>query len=227
MYSDCFINFMVPNMFCNPAAVVRFLLFLFWSRCFNKYIFLRHKRETYAVLDVSNRCCCGWRQNQNAKKSCSLLSLVFIFFICEQYKNAICPNALCLFFQYIKHYFTALLLFFLDLFLLGTFSGKQMELVALKVRHIWTAVNALHCSNLRLQYNKRLHVASKRFAENYHLMLHFPSALQNVLALISSCSRQLFSSKSSTTQPAGIISQHFKLSMVPKSFCYYIALQYN
>lgn len=25
MYSDCFINFMIRNIFCNPAAVVRFL----------------------------------------------------------------------------------------------------------------------------------------------------------------------------------------------------------
>lgn len=216
-------------LICSAILQLLFVFFCFCSgvdALINTFFYGTKGKPTQCLMCLADVAVGGGR-TRTQRSPAPFSPWCLFFFICEQHKNAICPNALCLFFQYIKHYFTALLLFFLDLFLLGTFSGKQMELVALKVRHIWTAVNALHCSNLRLQYNKGLHMASKRFAENYHLMLHFPSALQNVLVLISSCSRQLFSSKSSTTQSAGIISQHFKLSMVPKSFCYYIALQYN
>lgn len=50
VYSGFFINFMIHNMFCNPAAVVGFLLFLFWSLCFNKYIFYSTKAKPTQCL---------------------------------------------------------------------------------------------------------------------------------------------------------------------------------
>lgn len=139
VYSDFFINFMVHNMFCNLAVVVPFLLFLFLSLCFNKYIFYGTKREVYAVLDVSNWCCCGCQQNQNANKCCSSTSLVSFFFIFTKNIKIQFLHILCLFFQFLLFYsLSTLVLWFLlwHLCLLVMLAGKKTELVALKVRHI-------------------------------------------------------------------------------------------
>lgn len=130
---------------CSAILQLLFLLFLFlfWSLCFNKYIFYRTKgKPTQCLMCLTGaavpcRAVGGWRQNQNANKFCSLFPFSGVFLI---YSNIKKYSLQC--FLSASYYSTNRIFKFcchsLDFcFLLLMFSGQKMELGAVKVRNIW------------------------------------------------------------------------------------------
>lgn len=142
MYSDFFINFMVHNMFCNLAAFVPFLLFLFWSLCFNKYIF-------YGTKGSLRSAWCVWLVLPwvAAKTRTQLSSAPFFLWCLFLFTNNIKIQFIYRFSPPLISAHEAPFCSISTLCLLVMFAGKKMELVALKVRRIWTTANAQSCSN--------------------------------------------------------------------------------
>lgn len=137
VYSDFFINFMVHNMFCNLAAVVPFLLFLFLSLCFNKYIFYGTTGKPTQCLMYLTGVAVGVSKTRMQISAAALFSGVFLF--TKEHKNTIYLHILCLLFQLPLFYSPSTLVLWFrpwHLCLLVMLAGKKMDLVALKVRHI-------------------------------------------------------------------------------------------
>ncbi len=102
IHSDFSINFMVHKIFCNLAAFV-FLLFLFWSLCFNKYIFYCTKGKPTQCLMCITAAAVGGGKKPGRKEVVLPFSLVSFWFT-TTWKYSILLYSLCLLLQHIQDF---------------------------------------------------------------------------------------------------------------------------